>query len=86
MRVTSSLALAAKADSFLAAPKRNLTDFCFVFNKCIYSLYTNLNSLSVNSSVCLKTKMEGKLERVENDCLSAYLEVSSASGGKKGRT
>lgn len=35
-----------------------------------------------DSSVFFKTKMEGKLERVENDCLSAYLEVSSASGKK----
>lgn len=36
-----------------------------------------------DSSVFFKTKMEEKLERLENDCLSAFLEVSLASRKQK---
>ena len=46
----------ARADSFLAAPKRNPTGFRFAFDKYIYSLYASLNSLPMTVLCFLKLK------------------------------
>lgn len=76
--------LVGGAKSFLA-PKRNLTGFWVFFMNVFIPFTLYKPELAVyDSSVFLKSKMEEKLERVENDCLSAYSEVSLASR-KKGQ-